>query len=212
MLLTRSPGIGERPERRQGEDRVLVASHSDASARFMARCRPVSPIVALGLLASAAALSLLGSSNAIAQRVENGTAVFAALDKVTARISRIEVKLNETATFGALKVTPRTCYSRPPTEQPKTTTFVEVDEIMLDGKSNRIFNGWMFAESPALNAVEHPVYDIWLTECVAPVRPGVAANKGAPAKGVGRLAPSLPLPAAGNELPPAEDFRRRRPR
>ena len=64
-----------------------------------------------------------------AERLENQVAVFSALDKVTARISKFEVELGKTATFGALKVTPRACYSRPETELPKTTTFVEVDEI-----------------------------------------------------------------------------------
>jgi hypothetical protein len=100
--------------------------------------------------------------------MENGVAVFSALDKVTATIKKLEVKLNETVQFGALKVTPRACYSRPPTEQPKTTSFVEVDEVQLDGKETRIFSGWMFAESPGLNAVEHPVFDVWLTECQKP--------------------------------------------
>lgn len=95
-------------------------------------------------------------------------AVFAALDKVTARISRLEVPLNQTVRFGSLKVTPRVCYSRPPTELPKTTTFVEVDEVKLDGEEERIFTGWMFAESPGLNAVEHPVFDVWLTGCASP--------------------------------------------
>jgi hypothetical protein len=102
--------------------------------------------------------------------MENGAAIFAALDKVTARISRFEVPLNETVEFGALKVTPRVCYSRPPTEPPKTTSFVEVDEILLDGAEKRIFTGWMFAESPGLNAVEHPVFDVWLTDCQKPKR------------------------------------------
>ena len=103
-----------------------------------------------------------------ADRIENQLAVFSALDKVTARISKFEVALGETATFGALKVTPRACYSRPSTEQPKTTTFVEVDEIQLDGQPKRIFTGWMFAESPGLYGVEHPTYDVWLTECSKP--------------------------------------------
>ena len=105
---------------------------------------------------------------ASAQRIENSVAVFAALDKVTAKISRLEVPLNQTATFGALKVTPRACYSRAPTEPPKTTTFVEVEEIQLDGKQKKIFSGWMFADSPGLNAVEHPVFDVWLTDCSQP--------------------------------------------
>lgn len=108
------------------------------------------------------------SGPASAERVENQVAVFAALDKVTAKISKLPAELGETVEFGALKVTPRVCYSRPPTEQPKTTTFVEVDEIGLDGEKRRIFTGWMFAESPGLNAVEHPVFDVWLTGCEKP--------------------------------------------
>lgn len=116
----------------------------------------------------AVALVCCASGRAWADRIENQVAVFAALDKVTARISRLDVPLGETVTFGALKVTPRVCFSRPPTEQPKTTTFVEVDEVLLDGKEKRIFTGWMFAESPGLNAVEHPVFDVWLTECQKP--------------------------------------------
>ena len=91
----------------------------------------------------------VGSAPAAAQRIENSVAVFAALDKVTAKISRLEVPLNQTAKFGALKVTPRVCYTRAPTEPPKTTTFVEVDEKLLDGKEKRIFSGWMFAEARA---------------------------------------------------------------
>ncbi|MBU1210387.1 MAG: DUF2155 domain-containing protein [Alphaproteobacteria bacterium] len=105
---------------------------------------------------------------AMAERVENGVAVFAALDKVTARISELEVPINETVEFGQLKVTPRVCFARPPTERPKTTSFVEIDETKLDGTAERLFTGWMLAESPGLNAVEHPVFDVWLTGCKAP--------------------------------------------
>jgi hypothetical protein len=115
-----------------------------------------------------------------AQRIENGVAVFAALDKVTAKISRLEINLNQTATFGALKVTPRACYTRSPTEPPKTTTFVEVEETQLDGKEKRIFTGWMFADSPGLNAVEHPVFDVWLTDCSQPRTAQRAPQPGAP--------------------------------
>jgi len=121
----------------------------------------------LPVLAGAVAL-LGGLLPARAQRIENSVAIFAALDKVTAKISRLEVPLNQTATFGSLKLTPRICYTRAPTEPPKTTTFVEVDETLLDGKEKRIFTGWMFADSPGLNAVEHPVFDVWLTDCSHP--------------------------------------------
>lgn len=101
-------------------------------------------------------------------KIENRVAVFSALDKVTATIRKLEVPIGETVEFGALKVTPRVCYSRPPTVQPKTTSFVEVEEVQLDGTQTRIFGGWMFAQSPGLNAVEHPVFDVWLTDCSGP--------------------------------------------
>lgn len=113
-------------------------------------------------------LALSTSGPASAERIENQVAIFSALDKVTARISKFEVALGQTVKFGALNVTPRVCYSRPSTEQPKTTTFVEVDELQLDGKQKRIFTGWMFAESPGLYGVEHPTFDVWLTECQKP--------------------------------------------
>ncbi|MGE0627134.1 MAG: DUF2155 domain-containing protein, partial [Hyphomicrobiaceae bacterium] len=95
-------------------------------------------------LIPALVVSVAASVPAAAERLENRVAVFAALDKVTARISKRHVPLNTTDQFGSLKVTPRVCYSRPPDEPPKTTTFVEVDEIQLDGKPKRLFTGWMF--------------------------------------------------------------------
>ena len=136
------------------------------------------PARALRAGAGCAAVALLSTTPAAAQRIENSVAIFAALDKVTAKISRLEVPLNQTATFGALKVTPRVCFTRAPTEPPRTTTFVEVEEMQLDGKEKRIFTGWMFADSPGLNAVEHPVFDVWLTDCQKP-KGSVAQQSGA---------------------------------
>jgi hypothetical protein len=130
------------------------------------------------VLPAAVALAVLaGGVQASAERFENQVAVFAALDKVTAHISKLEIPINETKSFGSLKVTPRVCYARPPDEQPKTTTFVEVDDTQLDGQKKRIFAGWMFAESPGLNAVEHPVFDVWLTGCVQPIAQRAAAGR-----------------------------------
>jgi hypothetical protein len=97
--------------------------------------------------------------------IANPVAEFAGIDKITGRIITFDVYINETVQFGALQVTPRVCNSRPETETPKTTSFVEVDEITLDRKIRRIFTGWMFADSPGLNAVEHAVYDVWLKTC-----------------------------------------------
>jgi hypothetical protein len=97
--------------------------------------------------------------------IHNPVAEFSGIDKITGRIITFDVYINETVQFGALQVTPRICDSRPETETPKTTSFVEVDEITLDRKIRRIFTGWMFADSPGLNAVEHAVYDVWLKSC-----------------------------------------------
>ncbi len=108
-------------------------------------------------------------------KVPNPAGVFAGLDKITGRITSFDVALNETVQFGALQVTPRACYTRPPTETPHTDAFIEVDEVTLQGEIRRIYTGWMFAASPGLHAVEHPIYDIWLTDCkggvVAEVQP-----------------------------------------
>lgn len=113
----------------------------------------------------ALAALIAASAPAAAQRVTNSVAEFTGVDKITGRIITFDVYIDETVQFGALQVTPRVCYSAPDTEEPKTDSFVEVDEITLDRKIRRIFTGWMFAESPGLNAVEHAVYDVWLKSC-----------------------------------------------
>ena len=124
-------------------------------------------LIATSIAALGFSMSLLGGIAPVLgeERVENRVAVFSGIDKITGRIHTFDVYVNETVQFGALQVTPRVCYSRPATETPKTTTFIEVDEITLDAKIRRIFTGWMFADSPGLNAVEHPVYDVWLKDC-----------------------------------------------
>jgi hypothetical protein len=153
------------------------------------------------VLAVFALVLALSSGQAKAEIIKNPIAVFAALDKVTGRISHLEIPLNQTVEFGALKVTPRVCDSRPPTEPPNTTSFVEVDEVTLTGDVQRIFTGWMFAESPGLHAVEHPVFDVWLTNCTtneASAPSGSAANAPAP-----DAAPAPPAePAAEPAAPP----------
>jgi hypothetical protein len=107
----------------------------------------------------------LSTSAAEAERVKNPTAVFNGLDKISGKIISFDVAIDETVQFGALQVTPRVCYTRSATENPQTTSFIEVDELTLQKETKRIFTGWMFAASPGLHAVEHPVYDIWLTDC-----------------------------------------------
>ena len=102
---------------------------------------------------------------AFADKISNPVAVFDGLDKITGRIISFEVAINETVQFGTLQVTPRVCYSRPPTDAPQTDAFAQVDELDEQKKVNRIFSGWMFANSPGLHGVEHPIYDLWLIAC-----------------------------------------------
>jgi hypothetical protein len=84
---------------------------------------------------------------------------------VLASLMSFEVAVDETVQFGALQVTPRVCFTKPPTETPNTTSFIEVDEPGAEGKAKRVFSGWLFAASPGLHGLEHPVYDIWLVDC-----------------------------------------------
>ena len=110
-----------------------------------------------------AALSL--ATPAAAETISNPIAAFSGLDKITGRITNFDVYIDETVQFGALQLTPRVCYTRPPTETQRTSVFLEVDQVTLKGGTQRVFTGWMFADSPALNAIDHPVYDIWLVDC-----------------------------------------------
>ena len=114
------------------------------------------------------ALGMLFPQVVQAEKIINRIAVFAALDKVTANISPLEIPIDDSMNFGPLTITPRICNTRPLTEQPVTSAFVEIDEKQLDGSEKRIFTGWMFAESPGLHGVEHPVFDVWLTSCKMP--------------------------------------------
>jgi hypothetical protein len=103
-----------------------------------------------------------------AQKIVNKKASFSGLDKITGRIINFDADIGETVQFGALRVKTDACYTRPATEAANTDAFVEVDEITLQGDVKRIFSGWMFAASPGLHGVEHPIYDIWLTDCKGP--------------------------------------------
>jgi hypothetical protein len=117
-----------------------------------------------------------------AQKIVNKKASFSGLDKVTGRIINFDEDIGETVQFGALRVKTDACYTRPATEAANTDAFVEVDEITLQGEVKRIFSGWMFAASPGLHGVEHPIYDIWLTDCKAPDTTVVSAAPPEPPK------------------------------
>lgn len=115
-----------------------------------------------------------------ATKITNKKATFSGLDKITGRIINFDEDIGETVQFGALRVKTSACYTRPSTEAANTDAFVEVDEITLQGEVKRIFSGWMYAASPGLHGVEHPVYDIWLTDCKGPDQTIVSAAPEAP--------------------------------
>jgi hypothetical protein len=133
------------------------------------------------------------------QKIPNDRAVFSGLDKITGRIISFDAGINETVQFGALQVTARACYTRPPTEATNTDAFVEVDEVTLKGEIKRIFTGWMFASSPGLHAVEHPIYDVWLTDCS---QPEVAQAPTPAAPAAGQPAPRQARPPAATAQAP----------
>jgi hypothetical protein len=117
-----------------------------------------------------------------AQKITNKKASFSGLDKITGRIINFDEDIGETVQFGALRVKTDACYTRPATEAANTDAFVEVDEITLQGEVKRIFSGWMYAASPGLHGVEHPIYDIWLTDCKVPDTTVVSAAPPEPPK------------------------------
>jgi hypothetical protein len=153
-----------------------------------------------------------------AQKIVNKKATFSGLDKITGRIINFDEEIGETVQFGALRVKTDACYTRPATEAANTDAFVEVDEITLQGEVKRIFSGWMFAASPGLHGVEHPIYDIWLTDCKEPQQtiataapdpvaakppppPPPAQKKAAPKQAV-QQRPPQPLPQQVQPSPP----------
>ena len=104
-------------------------------------------------------------AQAIVPTVEQPVAVLRALDKITARVQEITVPINQPLAFGTLTITVRACRETPPEETPESTAFIEVRENKSDADDQPVFQGWMFASSPALSPFEHPVYDLWLTGC-----------------------------------------------
>lgn len=178
-----------------------------------------------------AALSSTAALPAAADPIRHPTAVFAGLDKTTGRIINFDVAIDETVQFGALQVTPRVCNTRPQTEAPQTTSFVEVDEQAAKSdqkrdsntkseakpEAKRVFSGWMFAASPGLHGVEHPVYDVWLVDCkggkevvaqqpAAPDAPAAApAPEGKRSGKARKVEPTAPAAVEAQPIGPADE-------
>ncbi len=113
-------------------------------------------------------LFIFTSCSGYAQRVKNNIAVFSGLDKITGRTMSFKVKIGDKYQFGTLDIIPRACYTSVGEDSRGASVFIEVNENQRNNTPKRIFNGWMFAASPALNSLDHPIYDIWSTGCEEP--------------------------------------------
>jgi len=105
-------------------------------------------------------------SPAMAAEIDTNTAKMQAMDKITGRISVINVPVNGGVEFGSLSVVVRSCKTRPAEETPDNFAFVDISDKNLKGDEFNVFKGWMISSSPATNALEHPIYDVWLLQCI----------------------------------------------
>jgi hypothetical protein len=121
------------------------------------------PAAALGLALTLGLISGGLVSRAAATPMQ--IVVLGGLDKVTAHVSTFEAPIGQTVTFGALKITARACDKHPPEETPESAAFLEVVEVRPGETPRPLFSGWMFASSPALSAMDNPIYDLWVLDC-----------------------------------------------
>ena len=133
-------------------------------------------------------LALLCTSASAEEMIPEPTAVMQGLDKITARVSRFDAPVGQAVRFGTLSIVVRDCEKSAPEDRPENAAFVQIDENRPKEQKSRLFSGWMFSSSPALSALEHPVYDVNLLECKPP--PGAPAPAAA-----STAAPSAPQSA-----------------
>lgn len=105
-------------------------------------------------------------TGAQAAEIQTNTAQMQAMDKITGRVSVINVPVNTETKFGSFSIVVRDCRTRSPEETPENFAFVDVADTSNEGEQFNIFKGWMLSSTPALNAIEHPVYDVWLLKCI----------------------------------------------
>lgn len=116
-----------------------------------------------GLCAFALGWGVLAGGPAAA--IEADVVVMQGLDKITARTSTFQVPVGSSHQFGSLEITARFCDKTPPEEPPERKAFLQIVDVRPDREAVTVFSGWMFSSSPALNALEHPVYDVWVIDC-----------------------------------------------
>ena len=116
------------------------------------------------LTLTAAAMFMATTSNAT--EIEMNTARMQAMDKITGHVNVINVPVNGMVNFGSLSIVVRSCQTRPVEEAPENFAFVDITDKSLKGEEVNVFKGWMLSSSPATNALEHPIYDVWLLQCL----------------------------------------------
>ena len=123
---------------------------------------------ALGALAAPTLIAGLWASGAGAAMTAEPVALIQGLDKITARVSRFDARVGQSVNFGTLSIVVRDCEKSAPEDRPENAAFIEIYENRPGERQLRLFSGWMFSSSPALSALEHPVYDVNLLECKGP--------------------------------------------
>jgi len=141
-----------------------------------------------GLRLALLATGLMGAASAGAADIVYDKAILQGMDKISGRIIKFEAPVGQSVRYGTLEIIARTCRKRPPEETPESAAFLDIWEIKTGQPATSLFRGWMFASSPALSALEHPVYDVWVADCSVPVQ------KPQPE--------SQPMPNAPGPLPP----------
>ena len=134
--------------------------------------RTLTAFAAFGLFAPA----LYGA--AVAENLKGNAVILRTLDKVTATTKDYTVKIGSELKYGSLTVSVKHCEKKPPEEVPETYAFLQIDDLKLDGKGEkgeqeRVFSGWMMASNPAISALDHSVYDIWVIDCKVPLVQGL---------------------------------------
>ncbi len=155
-----------------------MASDMDRSTLLNCLARVCAGCGLLVLASTAFAQTALAQSAAAEDWRQHEIAVLQGLDKVTARISRFEVPVGQTVRFGTFNIRVETCQDLPPTLPPESAAFVHVEDQPPDEPPRELFSGWMFASSPGLNAVEHPVYDVWVASCKSASTEGQSSAAG----------------------------------
>jgi hypothetical protein len=129
-------------------------------------------------LAFSVLFALVPTGSAFAEPIAEPVALLQGLDKITARVSKFEAPVGTPVRFGTLSIRVRDCEKHPPEEEPESAAFLEIDEVRPGEANLRVFSGWMFASSPALSALEHPVYDVNVLDCkMASGSPPVESGK-----------------------------------